>query len=93
MYAYIYYYLFECVLNTKIGRADGLVLRPDGPWWWRRRSAHTESVRISSFLRDLLANSAGLTRETLVTGLDLSLYIYGALWPIGIPTIDRSINQ
>jgi hypothetical protein len=58
---------------------DGPTLRldgPDGPWWWRGRSAvvaHTaracaESVRIPSFLWGLLPKTAGLARETVCSG-------------------------
>jgi hypothetical protein len=55
--------------------------------------AHAELVMIPSFLRDLLAKSARLTRESVCNGsTDLSLYIYEGLRPIGKPTIDQSIN-
>jgi hypothetical protein len=35
----------------------------DGPHWWRGRSARAESVRVPSFLVQLLARFAKLTRE------------------------------
>jgi hypothetical protein len=41
-------------------RADGPALRPDGP--------HAESVRIPSFLRDLLTKSVGLTWKLTCNG-------------------------
>jgi hypothetical protein len=54
------------MLGTKSGLRT--VRGLDGPWWWRGRSARAESVRIPSFLRDLLAKSVGLTRESACNG-------------------------
>jgi hypothetical protein len=62
------------LLKAKKSLADGPALRPDGP-----RSglsvvvaqtvhARAESIRVSSFSRDLLPKTAGLTRETVGNG-------------------------
>jgi hypothetical protein len=54
--------------------SDGPTLRPDGPRSERSTvvartvRACTESVRVPSFLRDLLAKTAGLARETTCSG-------------------------
>jgi hypothetical protein len=48
-----------------------------------------ESIRIPSFLRDLLAQSAGLTRETTCNGSRLPPYIDDELRPIKPPTINE----
>jgi hypothetical protein len=56
------------VLEAKMSLADGPALRPDGPRWWRGRSARAESVRVPSFSRDLLPKTAGLTQETVGNG-------------------------
>jgi hypothetical protein len=48
--------------------------------------ARAESVRLSSFLRDLLAKSAELTRETVCNGSRPPLYIWRT-------TVDGEINN
>jgi hypothetical protein len=64
-----YYYLFVWILlSSKKSSADGPAPRPDGPRWWRGRSARAESVRVPSFSRDLLPKIAGLNRETVGNG-------------------------
>jgi hypothetical protein len=52
--------------------------------------ACAESVRVPSFLRDLLAKPAGLTRKPTCNGSRPPLlYIDEGLWPIEPPTIDQ----
>jgi hypothetical protein len=53
--------------------------------------ARAESVRVSSFSRDLLPKTAGLTRETVGNGSRPPLYIDEGLRPIE-PPINRT-NQ
>jgi hypothetical protein len=59
------------MLETKKCLADGPTLRPDGPRSGRSAvvartvRACTESVRVTSFLRDLLPKTAGLTRKSV----------------------------
>jgi hypothetical protein len=57
----------------------------DSPHWWCGRSAPVESVRVSSFLRDLFTKIAELAWKIDCNGSrpPLSLYIYGGLRPIG----------
>jgi hypothetical protein len=62
------------MLSTESDRADGPALRPDGPQFERSVvvartvRACAELVRVPSFLRDLLAKAAGLTRQTTCNG-------------------------
>jgi hypothetical protein len=65
---------FYGLLSAKKCRADGSALRPDGPRSGqsavvaRTIRACAESVRVPSFLRGLLAKTAGLARETTCNG-------------------------
>jgi hypothetical protein len=76
------------LLGTKMDRTDGPTLRPDGlrsgqsTLVARTDHAHVESVRVPSFLRDLLAKTTELARETDCNGSRPPLYIYGGLQPI-----------
>jgi hypothetical protein len=69
------------VLRIEVDRADGPALRSDDPRSGRSAVVArtirtcTESVRVPSFLQDLLAKSAGLTRETTCNGFRPPLYI------------------
>jgi hypothetical protein len=62
------------MLEAKKGLADGPTLRPDGPRsglsavaaWTVRACA--ETVRVSSFSRDLLPKTVGLTRKSVRSG-------------------------
>jgi hypothetical protein len=51
--------------------------------------ACAESVRVTSFSRDLLAKTAGLDRETTYNGSRPPLYIDEGLQSIETPTIDQ----
>jgi hypothetical protein len=51
--------------------------------------ACAESVRVPSFLWDLLPKTAGLARETVCSGSRPPLYIDEGLRPIKPPTIDQ----
>jgi hypothetical protein len=53
---------------------------------WTVRAC-AESVRVPSFSRDLLAKTAGLTRQTTCNGSRPPLYIDEGLQPIEPPTI------
>jgi hypothetical protein len=59
------------MLKAKKSLADGPALRPDGPRSGqsavvaRTVRAYAESVRVSSFSRDLLPKTAGLARESV----------------------------
>jgi hypothetical protein len=59
------------VFNAKKSSADGLAPRPDGPRSGqstvvaRTVRACAESVRVPSFLRDLLPKTAGLTQKSV----------------------------
>jgi hypothetical protein len=72
-------------LGTKMDMADGPALRSDGPR--SRQSAlvaravrsRAESVRVPSFLWDLLAKTAELAREIDCNGSRPTIYIYGGL--------------
>jgi hypothetical protein len=80
-------------VGNQNGRADDPALRPDGPRWWRGRSAVVartvracaESVRVPSFSRDLLPTTAGLTRKSVGSGSRPPLYIDKGLQPIEPP--------
>jgi hypothetical protein len=50
-----------------------------------------ESVRVSSFLGNLLAKTAGLHGKRLVMGPDLPLYKNEGLRPIEPPTISNQV--
>jgi hypothetical protein len=66
---------------------------PDGPRWCavaRTIRAFTKSVRVSSFLRGLLAKSVRLTWEPIYNGSRPPLYIDG-LRPIKPPHLIKSI--
>jgi hypothetical protein len=59
------------VFNAKKSSADGPAPRPDGPRFGqsavvaRKFRACAESVRVPSFSRDLLPETAGLTRKSV----------------------------
>jgi hypothetical protein len=62
------------LLEVKRSRADGSGLRPDGPRYglsavvaWTVRVCE-ESVMVSSFSRDLLPKTVGLTRKSVRSG-------------------------
>ena len=75
--------------------ADGPALMPDGPRSGlsavvaRTVRARAEAVRVTSFSRDLLPKTAGLTRETVGNGYRPPLYIDEGLRPIKTPTIEQ----
>jgi hypothetical protein len=76
---FVGYMVVDVGVEHHVDRADGPARRPDDSRWWRGWSVRAESVRIPSFLRDLLAKSTRLTRELTCNGSRPPLYIYEGL--------------
>jgi hypothetical protein len=81
-------------LSSKEVLEPKMTVRPDGPRSGRSAvvartvRACAESVRVSSFSRDLLPKTAGLTRKSVVSGSRPPLYIDEGLRPIEPLTIE-----
>jgi hypothetical protein len=77
------------VLSSKKSSADGPAPRPDGPRWWRGRSARAQSQLGFLVSRGICyLKPRDQLGKKLETDPDLPLYIDEGLRPIEPPTIE-----